>query len=75
MLNIQDYHRHSRKCIKQYVDKGPTKDVAIWQIQSVNQLDQKQLFHQQKHRDKQCIPLSVTYSQALSNLKDILTKH
>ena len=75
MLNIQDYHSHSRKCIKQYVDKGPTKDVAIWQIQSVNQLDQKQLFHQQKHRDKQCIPLSVTYSQALSNLKDILTKH
>ena len=27
-----------------------------------------------KRRDKQCIPLSVTYSQALPNLKHILTK-
>ena len=41
----------------------------------VDQLDRKQLFHQHKHQDKQCISLSATYSQALTNLKDILTKH
>ena len=44
------------------------------QIQ-VDQLDRKQLLHQQKRHDKQCIPLSVTYSLVLKSLKDILTKH
>ena len=28
-----------------------------------------------KRHDKQCIPLSVTYSRALPKLKDIITKH
>ena len=45
------------------------------QIQKVDQLDQKQLLHQQKRHDKQLIPLSVTYSPALPSLKDILIKH
>ena len=45
------------------------------QIQKIDQLDRKQQLHQQKRHDKQCIPLSVTYSRALPNLKDILTKH
>ena len=44
-------------------------------MQKVNQLNRKQLIHKQKSYDKQCIPLSVTYHQALPNLKDILTKH
>ena len=53
------------------------KDTIIitQQIQKVNQLDRKQLLHQQKRHDKQCIPLSVTYSRSLPNLKDIITKH
>ena len=32
-------------------------------------------FHQQNRHEKQCIPLSVTYSGALLHLKDILTNH
>ena len=51
------------------------KRFVIQQIQMVDQLDRKQLLHQHKRHDKQCIPLSVTYSQALPNLEDILTKH
>ena len=47
----------------------------IQQIQKVDQLDRKQPLHQQKRHDKQCILLSVTYSQTLPYLKDILTKH
>ena len=43
------------------------------QIQKIDQLDRKQLLHQQKRFDKQCKHLSVTYSQALPNLKDPLT--
>ena len=72
---FQDYHNHSRKFIEKFVNKGCKKDVVIQQIQKVDQLDQKQLLHQQKRHDKQCIPLLVTYSQALPNLKDILAKH
>ena len=45
------------------------------QIQKVDQLDRKQLLHQYKCHDKKSRPLSVTYSRALPNLKDILTKH
>ena len=45
------------------------------QTQKVDQLDRKQLLHQYKCHDKKCSPLSVTYSRALPNLKDILTKH
>ena len=63
---FQDYHSHSRKLIEQSDNKP---------IRKVDQLDRKQLFHQQKRHDKQCIPLSVTYSRALPNLKNILTKH
>ena len=63
------------KLIEQFVNKVYKKDVIIQQIQKVDQLDRKQLPHQQKRHDKQCIPLSITYSWALPNLKDILTKH
>ena len=70
MPNIPRIHSHSRKIIKQFVDRGYKKDV-IQQIQKVDQLDRKQLLHQQKRHDKQCIPLSVTYSRLLPNLKDI----
>ena len=45
----------------------------IQQIQKVDQLDRKQLLHQQIRFDKQCKHLSVTYSRALPNLKDTLT--
>ena len=72
---FQNYHCHSRKLIEQFVNKGYKKDNVIQQIQKVDQLDQKQLLHQQKHCDKQCISLSATYSRALPNLKDVLTKH
>ena len=72
---FQDYHINSRKLIEQFVYKGYKKDVVIQQIQKVDQLDRKQLLHQQKRHDKQCIPLSVTYSRALPNLKVVLTKH
>ena len=61
-----NYHSHSRKLIEQFVNKGYKKDVVIQQIQKVDQLHRKQLLHQQKRHDKQCIPLSVTYS---SNVK------
>ena len=71
---FQEYHSHSRKLIEQFVNKGYKKDVTQ-QIQKVDQLDRKQLLHQQKRHDKQCIPLSVTYSRSLPNLKDIITKH
>ena len=56
------------------VDKGYLKDVFIQQIQKVDQLGQKQLFHQQKHNDKQYIPLSVTYNRALPQIPSITTK-
>ena len=72
---FQEYHSHSRKLIEQFVNKGYKKDVVTQQIQKVDQLDRKQLLHQQKRHDKQCIPLSVTYSRSLPNLKDIITKH
>ena len=49
---FQSYHRHSRKLIEQFVDKGYKKDVAILQIQKVDQLDRKQVLHQQKRHDK-----------------------
>ena len=69
---FQDYHSHSRKLIEKFVDKGYKKDVLIQDVQKV---DRKQLLHQQKCHDKQCIPLSVTtYSRALPHLKDILAK-
>ena len=68
-------HSQSRKPFEQFVNKGYKKDVVTQQIQKVDQLDRKQLLHQQKRRDKQCTPLSVTYNRALPNLKDILTKH
>ena len=72
---FQEYHSHSRKLIEQFVNKGYKKDVVTQQIQKVDHLNQKQLLHQQKHHNKQCIPLSVPYSPALPNLKDIITKH
>ena len=72
---FQDYHNHSRKLSEQFINKGYKKDAVIQQIQNVDQLDRKQLPHQQKRHDKQCMQLSVTYSQALPNLKDIVTKH
>ena len=71
---FQEYRSHSRKLIEQFVNKGHKKDVTQ-QIQKVDQLNRKQLLHQQKRHDKQCIPLSVTYSRSLPNLKDIITKH
>ena len=71
---FQEYHSHSRKLIEQFVNKGYKKDVVTQPIQKVDQLDRKQLLHQQKRHDEQCIPLSVTYSRPLPNLKDI-TKH
>ena len=51
------------------------KDVVIRQIQKVDHFHRKQLLHQQKCHDKQYMPLSVTYSRALPNLKYIQTKH
>ena len=72
---FQEYHSHSRKLIEQFVKKGYKKDVVTQQIQKIDQIDRKQLLHQQKRHDKQCIPLSVTYSRSLPNLKDIITKH
>ena len=72
---FEDYHSHSRKLIEQIFNKGYTKDVVIQQIRKVDQLNRKQLLHKQRRHDKQCIPLSVTYSRALPNLKNILTKH
>ena len=72
---LEDHHNHSRKFIAKFVNKGCQKDAVIQKIQKVDQLDQKQILHQQKHNDKQCIPLPVTYSRALPNLKKILTKH
>ena len=71
---FQEYHSHSRKLIEQFVNKGYKKYFVTQQIQKVDQLNRKQLLHQQKRYDKQCIPLSVTYSRVLPNLKDI-TKH
>ena len=67
---FQKYHSHSRKFIEQFINKGYKQDVVTQQIQKVDQLDRKQLLHQQKRHDKQCIPLSVTYSHSLPNLKD-----
>ena len=61
--------------MEQSVDKGYKKNVVTHQIQKVDQLDRKQLLHQQKSHEKQCIPLSITYNLALPNLKHILTKH
>ena len=72
---FQEFHSRSRKPIEQFVNKGYKKDVVKEQIQKVDQLDRKQLLHQQKRQDKKCIPLPVTYSRTLPNLKDILTKH
>ena len=46
--------------IEQFADTGYKKDVVIEQIQTVDQLDRKQLLHQQKRNDNQCLPLSVT---------------
>ena len=65
---FQEYHSHSRKLIEQFVNKGYKNDVVTQQIQKVDQLNRKQLLHQQKYHDKQCIPLSVTYSRSLPNL-------
>ena len=45
------------------------------QIQRVDQINRKQLLHQQKRYDQQWISLSVIYSRTLPNLKDILTKY
>ena len=72
---FQEYCSHSKKLIEQFVNKGYKKDVVLQQIQKVDQLDWKKLLHQQKRHDKESIPLSVTYSLALANLKDILIKH
>ena len=72
---FQEYGSHSRKLIEQFVNKGYKKDVVTQQIQKVDQLSRKQRLHQQKHHDKQCIPLSITYSRALPKLKYILIKH
>ena len=66
-LNAKSEHSYSLK-------KSIPYSQAL-QTQKVEQLDRKQLLHHQKHHNKQCIPLSVKYSQALPNLKDILTKH
>ena len=71
---FQEYHSHSRKLIAQFVNKGYKKDVVTQQIQKVAQLDRKQLLYQEK-RHKQRIPLSVTYSPSIPNLKEIITKH
>ena len=60
---FQEYHSHSRKLIEQFVDKGYKKDVVTQQIQKVDQLDRKQLLHQQK-----------VDSRLLPNLKDIIKK-
>ena len=49
---FQDYHSHSRKHIEQFVDKRYTKSVVIQEIQKVDQLDRKQLLHQQNRHDK-----------------------
>ena len=62
-LAFQDYHSCSRKLTEQFVDKEYKKDVAIQQIQKLDQLDRKQLLHQQKCHNKQCIPLSVTLAK------------
>ena len=70
---FQFYDCHSTKLIEQFFNKEYKRDVAIRQIQKVDQLNRKQL-HQEKLHDEQCIPLSVTYNRALPNLKDILTK-
>ena len=71
---FQDYHNHSRKLSEQFINKAYKKDAVIEQIQNVDQLDRKQLPHQQKRHDKQCMQLSVTYSRSLPNLKDIIKK-
>ena len=59
-LTFHDYHSHSGKHIEQFIDKRYKKDAFIQQIQKVDQLDRKQLLHQQKRDDKQCISLPVT---------------
>ena len=69
------HHSDSRKLIKQFINKGYKKDVIIQQIWKVHLLDQKQLLHEQNRHDKECKALLVTYSQALPNLKNILTEH
>ena len=81
-FELEEYSQHSKNItvtlenlLEQSVNKRYQKDTVIQQIQKVDQLDRKQLPHQQKRRDKQCTPLSVTYNRALPNLKDILTKH
>ena len=75
-IYIYIHHSHSRKRIEQFVKKGCKKDVVTQQIHKVDQLDRKQqLLHQQKRHDRQCIPLSVTYSRTLPNLKYIITRH
>ena len=56
MFNIPRLSQHSRKLIEEIVDKGYKKDVAIEQIQKVDQLDRKQWFHQQKCNHKLCMP-------------------
>ena len=55
LTRFQDYHSHSRKLIEQFVNRGYKKDVFLQQIRKVDQLDRKQLLHQQKRHDKPCI--------------------
>ena len=49
---FQDYHSHSRKLIEQFVNRGYKKDVFLQQIRKVDQLDRKQLLHQEKRHGK-----------------------
>ena len=67
---FQDYHSHS---LNNFLMKNSKKVFSYRKLSWPT--DQKQLLHQQKRHDKQCLPLLVTYCWALPNLKDILRKH
>ena len=81
-FEFDEYAQHSKtttvtleNLLNNLLIKDTKKMLSLQQIQKVDQLDRKQLLHQEKRNDKQCIPLSVAYSRALPYLKDILTKH
>ena len=66
---FQDYHNHSRKLIEKFVNKGYKKVVATQQIQKVEQLDKKQLLHQEKFKRYSNKTLAHTYYSQIKVVK------
>ena len=72
---IQEFNKHSDNLLKRFVERGYKEFFIKEQIKRVEYLNRDSLLEEKTRNNEPNIYLSVTYSRALPNLKEVMLKH